>query len=213
MIAREKAEENLKVIRDLMERPVRYSTQSGLAGIIAGASAICGLVADIWVWNRAATIEEAIFNCMFVWIAVLFVALCSVLILTHLRETKQGIPHWSKIKVRIFKAIALPFVAGAGLSAIIILSWFRVPEDDALRRVIFNQGFLVPALWMLFYGIACWQVGEFSVIEMRIMGAAFVAAGLITALFFQDYPYVALGITFGGFHIFYGVVAWVRHGG
>ena len=104
-------------------------------------------------------------------------------------------------------------MAGAGLSAIIILRWFAIPEGGILKEVIFNQGYLVPAIWMLFYGIACWQVGEFSVIEMRIMGAAVVGAGLLTAMLFQSYPYEALGITFGGFHVVYGVTVWVRHGG
>jgi hypothetical protein len=66
-------------------------------------------------------------------------------------------------------------------------------------------------------------VGEFSVVEMRVMGAAFVLAGLATAAFCQfrvpfdlcyNYaPYWTLGITFGGFHIIYGLVVRIRHGG
>ena len=76
-----------------------------------------------------------------------------------------------------------------------------------------NQWGLIPPVWMLFYGVACWQVGEFGATEMRVMGAAFLAAGLIAGAFCQMHPYMALGITFGGFHIVYGVAVWIRHGG
>ena len=66
---------------------------------------------------------------------------------------------------------------------------------------------------MLFYGVACWQVGEFSVKELRWMGAAFVLSGLITAACFQSRPYLAFGATFGGFHIIYGAIVRLRYGG
>lgn len=210
MIDKAKAEENLAVIRELMERPVRYTAHSGLAGIFAGVIALCGIVLDVWAWQNAWTIEEGIINCMFVWLGVLVASVFSIGLLTHIRETQQGIPHWSKLKMRMFKALILPFIAGAGLSCILVLSWFKA---NAVEQVVFSQGILVPAIWMLFYGIGCWQMGEFSIIEMRLMGAAFVVAGLVCAVLCQHSPYQALAITFGGFHIVYGVVTWARHGG
>ena len=47
-------------------------------------------------------------------------------------------------------------------------------------------------------------------------------AGLVAACCFQytipgltpgTAPYWTLGITFGGFHIVYGTIVWIRHGG
>ena len=72
---------------------------------------------------------------------------------------------------------------------------------------------LVPGLWMLFYGVALWQVGLLSPVEVRLLGAAFLLAGLATAMWFQLHPYWALGVTFGGFHVVYGAAVWIRHGG
>ncbi|KPK84728.1 MAG: hypothetical protein AMJ81_04865, partial [Phycisphaerae bacterium SM23_33] len=66
---------------------------------------------------------------------------------------------------------------------------------------------------MLFYGVALWQVGEFSVREARVLGAAFILAGLAAGAFLQPYPYLTLGVSFGGFHIAYGAVVWMRYGG
>lgn len=48
---------------------------------------------------------------------------------------------------------------------------------------------------------------------MRFLGAAFILAGLAAGAFCQPRPYWAMGITFGGFHIVYGIIVWIRHGG
>ena len=76
-----------------------------------------------------------------------------------------------------------------------------------------EEGYLIPAVWMLFYGVALWEVGQFSPIEVRLLGACFIAGGLVTAALCQWHPYWAMGVTFGGFHVVYGVVVWIRHGG
>jgi hypothetical protein len=76
-----------------------------------------------------------------------------------------------------------------------------------------NMWGLIPAVWMLFYGVALWQVGLSSPGEVRLLGAAFILAGLLAGAFFHASPYLTLGTTFGGFHIVYGTVVWIRHGG
>ena len=48
----ERAVSELKIIRQLMERPIRYSTMSGLAGIWAGSMALVGLALDSVVSTR-----------------------------------------------------------------------------------------------------------------------------------------------------------------
>jgi len=202
----DKAAKELTVIRQLMERPVRYSTQSGLAGIIAGAAALGGLAAD---WHVSAhygadPTYAAKIN-MIVWAGVFVVAFAGVAGLTHLRERRRCMPFWSSIKKRILLTIGLPFVAGAGLTLVVVARWYF--------EIAPNMWGLIPAIWMLFYGLACWQVGEFSVPEIRVMGAAFVVAGLAAGAMPHDMPYLTIGVTFGGFHIVYGAVVWIRHGG
>ncbi|MCD4822965.1 MAG: hypothetical protein K8S55_00015 [Phycisphaerae bacterium] len=202
---RDKAAEDLKVIRELMERPVKYSTQSGLAGIIAGMATLCGLAVDRYNWLHTTFADEAVLRNTFVWTGVFIMATVGVLIATRQRERKQNMPLWSGVKSRILRTILPPFLAGICLSAATIYQWYAYGNTQ--------QGFLIPAIWMLFHGVACWQVGEFSVPEIRILGVVFLIAGIVTAAFFQAHPYWALGITFGGFHIVYGVIVWIRHGG
>ncbi len=203
----DKAAEELTVIRQLMERPIRYSTMSGLSGILAGCAALAGLALDLYFWLNLAPDRALVAN-IFVWGGVFVTALAATLILTRLRERKRDMPFWSPVKRRILLTILPPFVAAIGLTFAIACRYLHTGGLDSVC-----QGYLIPAVWMLFYGVTLWQLGAFSPIEVRFLGAAFIAAGLVTAAFGQWYPYWAMGITFGGFHIIYGVIVWVRHGG
>ncbi len=204
----EKAAEELKVIRQLMERPVRYSTQSGLGAILAGCAALAGLAADFYFSQRYRSHRHtAMWINIGVWAGVFVTAFASVTLLTHLRERARGMPFWSAVKMRILRTILPPFVAGVGLTLAIVFRWYY--------GVGANEWGLIPAVWMLFYGAALWQVGEFAVREVRVLGVAFILAGLVDAAFGQGPPtrYLALGATFGGFHLIYGAIVWIRHGG
>jgi hypothetical protein len=196
----ERASAELKVIRELMERPVCYSTMSGASGVLAGVAALGGVMAD-WVTSD----HHSTWLAFCIWGCVFMIALVSDIALTRIREKKQGMPFWTSVKRRMLLTILPPFVAGVGLTAAIVVPW-----QDTLGGQHIN---LIPALWMAFYGLALWQAGEFSIPEIRVMGAGFILASLPTAMFLQDWPYCALAITFGGFHLAYGVVVWLRHGG
>ena len=201
----QRASEQLTAIRELMERPVKYSTQSGLSGIIAGLAALGGCFADFYV-SKTWPPEQAIPINIFVWAGVLAVAFGGAVILTRLRERRQGMPFWSNVKKRILRTILPPFIAGAGMTAAIVYREVVYPHGP-------NMWGMIPAVWMLFYGVALWQIGEFGVRELRWLATAFLAAGLVCAADFHTYPYLALGITFGGFHLAYGTVVWMRYGG
>lgn len=209
----EKASRDLKVLRELMERPVRYSTQSGLAAILAGVIALAGLYADAVISARY-PLRTAFWYNLAIWAGVLAVAAGVVLVLTRLRERQRGMELWSAVKKRILLTILPPFLVAVGLTAAIMWRWYHGIGP--------NQWGMIPVLWMCLYGLACWQVGEFSITEMRFLGVAFLICGVACAFFFQGFvrvgpllitPYRTLGATFGGFHIIYGLIVYARHGG
>jgi len=83
---------------------------------------------------------------------------------------------------------SLPFVAGVGLTLAIMYRWYNGIGP--------NQWGLIPAIWMLFYGIALWQLGEFSPREVRFLGAAFILIGCgVVFACFRSVPWrwVSLG--------------------
>jgi len=134
------------------------------------------------------------------------VAAAGVLLFTRLREMKQGMPFWSGVKKRILLTILPPFLAGMGLTVVIL-------AHSYLGLVPTNQWSLIPAVWMLFYGVALCQIGNFSVVEVRLLGAGFIIAGLVSAMWFQASPYWTLGLSFGALHIIYGIIVRIRYGG
>ncbi len=200
----QKAADELKVIRQLMERPIRYSTMSGLSGIWAGLVALAGLAGDDWVCDHYDRVTAMWIN-LAIWAGVLLLAAGGVLLLTHIREKRQGMPAWSSVKKRIALTILPCLAGGVGLTLVIIRLWYTQEGP--------NEWGLIPAIWMCFYGAALWQLGEFSPAEVRVLGAAFILAGLASAAYLQLEPYWALGLTFGAMHIIYGVVVWIRYGG
>lgn len=199
----QKASEDLRVIRQLMERPIRCSAMSGLSAIVAGTIGLVGLGLDYYFSLRYEPMV-AFQILLLVWGGVLVTAVASVTFLTRLRERKQGIPFWSPAKRRLLIMLLAPFIAGVGLTLVIAGRWLVGTGP--------NEWGLIPAIWMACYGIACWQVAEVSNRELRYMGGAFILASLLAASF-QTYPYLMLGGAFGGFHVVYGVVVWIRHGG
>ena len=204
----EKAAEELKIIRRLMERPIRCSVQSGLSGLIAGVAGLAATLADDAI--SAACQDDthlAAALCLTIWAATFVVTFVSVLLVAFVRERGRGMPFWTNVKVRILRTILPPFAVAVGLTTAIVWRWFHdIPA---------NQWGMIWPIWMACYGLACWQVGEFSIAETRWMGVAFIATSIVHAFFLQANPdvYWSLGISFGGFHIIYGLVVWVRHGG
>ncbi len=213
----EKAAEHLKVIRQLMERPIRCSTQSGLSGVFAGCVALLGVWADYTLCETVGLGAKVFWINSVVWTAVFFVALGGTLLLTRLREVRMGMPFWTPAKRRVIATVLPYFVLCVGLTWSIMYHRFILKDHV-------NQYGLIAPLQMAFYGLACWSVGRYTIPEIRVMGAAFILAAIVTAFFcqyrvfgFVPYdivaPYWTLGVTFGGFHIIYGIVVWIRHGG
>lgn len=200
----QRAADELKVIRQLMERPIRYSTMSGASAILAGLAALAGAITSQYISQRYPSQTACSANGL-VWLGVFCVALVSNIMLTRIRERKHGMPFWSSLKRRILLTIVPPFVMGTGLT-------LAVAHHEAAIAGVSQWG-LIAALWMAFYGLALWQVGEFSKPEVRLLGVAFLLMALPTAGLWQGWPYVALGVAFGGFHIVYGIIVWMRHGG
>ena len=199
----DKAARNLQVIRQLMERPVRYSTQSGMSAVLAGCVALTGTWANAFLVGRGR--PGPLVVGMGLWGCVFLISLAGTLGLTRLREIRQGMPFWTPAKRKLLLTVLGPFVACVGLTVAIVC-------NTVLTGSFAQCGLMFPC-WMLFYGVACWQVSQYSTREIGILGAAFIVAGLASAAFLQEYPYWTMSATFGGYHIVYGIYAWIRYGG
>jgi len=195
----EQAAEHLRVIRELMERPLKQTTRSGASGLIAAILALAGCAAT-WYVGRQGQLSEAswIKAVGSVWVSVLVLAVAANLLLTWRRAHRQGLPLWGRSQNQTALAIAPGFVVGA------LVSWSLISAQEY---------HLVAFTWVIFYGMAVWSVGLFSPVEVKLLGAGFFLAGILGLFFFADHPLAALAVTFGGMHLLYGIVVWARHGG
>jgi hypothetical protein len=109
-----------------------------------------------------------------------------------------GLPLLSGPGRKVALSLAPPLVAGAMLTA-----------------VLFEAGLIWPlsGMWLLLYGTGVVAAGAYSVRVVPVMGLSFMLLGAIALMAPVSWGTAFMGLGFGGFHIFFGVlIAW-RYGG
>jgi hypothetical protein len=193
----------LRDIHAIMERSVKHSTLSGLSGIAAGVLAIAGaaLSWDIYsreqsgIWSANVSPDDMF---LFIWLDVLLCAVVLDLILTKRKARKIGKSFFDRPMRRVIMAMLPGLVCGLAFT----IYFYQYGEVK-----------MIPAYWMLFYGLALLSASTISLRELFVLGAAFVAAGIFTLFAADSSPLVMMGVSFGGFHLVYGIYMWFRYGG
>lgn len=183
------AEENLRVIRELMERSTRYSTFSGLSGVLAGTASIIGCIVT-GVLTRHGAPRFAL-QFLTTWTCVLIAAVGADYLLRKRHAVRVG----KRIVSRLGKQMAIAAAPGLGTGA--LLTVYLVRHASLMD---------VYPMWMLCYGIAVCAVGLFSQREVSYLGTAFLLAGAVTLLAIPASGLAMMALTFGGFHIGYGLI-------
>jgi hypothetical protein len=195
------AEEHLRVIRQAMERSTRHSTFSGLSGIAVGLLALAGCLLTNLILRSA---PDPLWRYLFfgLWTAVLGSALVADYLLTKRRARQVGKGVRSPYARHLIRAAAPGFLAALAITIFYVL----------------NPSFIGPYIygfWMLCYAASVLAVAQYSVREVSILGWAFMAAGMVTLLLPPTLgigPRAVMALTFGGFHIVYGVWMGYKYG-
>jgi hypothetical protein len=188
------AEEHLRVIRQAMERSTKFSTLSGLSGVVVGLLALIGC----FVTDR---IQSLVWDAV-AWTAVMLLCFVTDFVFTKRRAARVGKHPRSPLAKHLARAAAPGFLAGAAFTL------FHLLHPAALGTYLY-------AAWMLCYAGSLLSVGMFSVREVSVLGWAFLAAGALTLLIpphFAFGPRAMMAVTFGGFHVAYGVYMGNRYG-
>jgi hypothetical protein len=199
----EEARENLRVIRQTMERSTKYSTLSGLSGVLIGLVAIVGVVISRSIFAvHGAVVDrnsehEQLWQIGAVWTAVLVIAVAIEFLANKRRAAGIGKHVVSQLGAHIVLAALPGFLAAAVLTTFFVM-----------HGLLFS----IWGVWMLCYGLAICAVGLFSVKPVSALGAAFVLAGAVTLLLPPAAQLPMMAVTFGGFHIGYGILMARRHG-
>lgn len=186
----DRAIENLRFIRDTMERAGAFTGVPGWGGVGMGVTAL----GAAWLAQRQPTVDRWLLT----WVAEGWLAF-AIGGLAMVRKAGAGdSPLSSRPGRRFMLAYTPPMLAGGLLTV-----------------ALYQAGLtgLLPGVWLLLYGVAVMTGGALSVPIVPVMGACFVALGTV-ALFapaaWGD-PLMALG--FGALHLGFG--AWIarRYGG
>ena len=188
--AHTRAIEDLRFIRETMERSGSFTAVSGWGQVIIGTTAL----AASWI----ATQQRAEFNWLGVWLAEAVLALTVAIAAMQIKARKAGLPLASGPGRKFAFSFVPPIAAGAVLTAIL----YRA----GLAHVL-------PGAWLLLYGTGIVTGGAFSVPIVPVMGAGFMFMGV--AALFTPAAWTAwwMAAGFGGLHILFGILIARRHGG
>ena len=186
----ERAMDNLRYIRETMERSSAFTGVPGWGQVAIGVTA---LGAAFVAANQSSPKERLI-----VWIVEALVALL--------------IAGWSMD--RKARRVQMPLFSGPGRKVAFSLSPPLI-VGGLLTVVLYRAGLTnaIPGIWLLLYGTGVVTGGMFSVSIVPIMGLCFMvlgAAALFTPPMFANW-FLAAG--FGGLHMIFGVVIARRYGG
>lgn len=176
-----RAADNLRYIRQAMERSTTFTSIPGRGGVAMGAIALAAAVlaarqpsADRWLAT---------------WLAAAGAAAVVGMIAMSRKARRGGATLTGATARRFAIGMAAPLVAGA---AITYELW-----------AVGNFTVMAPA-WLLLYGAGVLTGGIFSVPVVRAIGACFMALGMAAIASPPEWGNVWLAIGFGGLHVGFG---------
>jgi hypothetical protein len=184
-----RAMDNLRFIRSTMERAAGLTAISGWG--IAAAGGI-GVVAAVLA-ARAPTVDAR----LLCWLLAAPVAAAASAVGTVWKSRRLGLPAVGTQTRKLILGFLPAILAGALLT-------FALWRMGAVA--------VMPALWLLLYGIAILAGGTQSVRAVPAMGAAFLAVGAVAAVL-PAWGDALLAFGFGGLHLAFGPYIARRHGG
>ena len=184
-----KAADNLRFIRDTMERASSFTAVPGWGGVGIGCTA---LLAGALAQGHAPEIQFRI------WVAEAAVALILAFFTVQAKSRRLSQSLKSRPARRALLSFMPPLLAGAALTAIL-----------AQHGMLF----VLPGLWLLLYGAAVVTGGAFSVRIVPAMGLCFMGIGVVAFLLPASLGNLVLVLGFGLLHIIFGTVIARSHGG
>ncbi len=209
-------QEDLKHIKEMMERSSRFISLSGLSGVAAGICALVGAyfangvitnsiqgystksVTNVYSENIYSSYGFIDFmgHKLFLIAAITFIsALISAFLFTWIRSKKNNTPLLGKSSLRLATNMGIPLAVGGVY----------------LLKLIENQAFgLIAPGCLIFYGLALLNASKYTLVEIKYLGYLQILLGLLSLWFIGKGIYFwAFG--FGILHIVYGIFMWNKY--
>ena len=186
----EHAIDDLRFIRQTMERAGVFTAVPGWGMVVVGATACAA------AFFAARETSPALW--LTVWSVEAVAALVIGLAAMAHKSRMAGVSVFAGTSRRFFLSFSLPLLA----AAVLTVALFRA-----------GMASLLPGTWLLLYGTAFVSGGAFSVPIVRVLGFCFLATGVATLAAPTSWGNPIMAATFGGLHLIFGVVIARRYGG
>ena len=191
--------DQLKDIRNIMDRSSRFLSLSGLSGVMAGVYALCGAIAAHYIIQHRSylyvTLESKEFRqIVAIAIAVIVLSLSTGVILSARKAKKRGEKIWNNSSKRMLINLFIPLTTG-GIFGILLLR-----EQ--------HYGLIAPVT-LIFYGLALVNASKYTFETLRSLGITFIVLGLINTGF-PGYGLYFWAFGFGVLHILYGTIMYIK---
>jgi len=186
----DRAIDNLRYIRETMERASAFTAVPGWGQVAIGVTALAA--------TYLAAQQPTPRAWLFVWVAE---AIISSLIAGWLMDRKSrasGVPLLSGPGRKVAFSLSPPMIVGALLTV-----------------ALFRAGLLsaIPAVWLLLYGTGVVTGGMYSVSVVPVMGICFMLLGAVALFAPASLGDWLLAAGFGGLHIIFGSIIARKYGG
>ena len=186
----DRAMDNLRYIRETMERASSFTAVPGWGQVAIGVTAL--------IATYVGALQPTARAWLGTWLAEAVIALLIAGWLIDRKARKTGVLLLSGPGRKVAFSLSPPMIVGALLTVVLFQS--------GLTRII-------PGMWLLLYGTGVVAGGMFSVSVVPVMGICFMvlgAAALFAPAVWGNW-FMAAG--FGGLHIIFGTIIARKYGG
>ncbi|MDD5186192.1 MAG: hypothetical protein PHS84_13110 [Paludibacter sp.] len=190
----EKQLEDLKAIREMMEKSSKFLSLSGLSGVMAGITAILG-AAYAYFFILGEHIAVAKILLILDAIIVLFISISFGIYFSWKKARKSNQKLFNKVTLRILYNLSIPLFVGGILSGIFISR---------------GEMEIVASITLIFYGLALVNASKYTIDEIHYLGITEIILGLAAAIFLYN-GIIFWTIGFGVCHIIYGLIMYKKY--
>ncbi|HEU4934796.1 MAG TPA: hypothetical protein VFT48_22115 [Pyrinomonadaceae bacterium] len=186
----DRAMDNLRYIRETMERATPFTGISGRGEMTIGVTALAASV----IASRQPSFKLWVYT----WLAE---GLISLLIAGWSMDRKA-------------RATQTPLFSGSGRKALFSLAPCVI-AGGLLTLVLARAGSFttIPGMWLLLYGTGVITGGMFSVRAVPAMGLCFMALGALALFSPAAWTNWFMAVGFGGLHLLFGAIIVRKYGG
>ncbi len=196
----EKQLEDIKAIREMMEKSSKFLSLSGLSGVMAGITAIFGAAfAYFYLLRYPAATDLNHFQEMVILLVdamlVLIISIGFALYFSWKKAKKKKLKFVNKATLSTIYNLGIPLLTG-GIFSLILL--FRGNVE------------IIASTTLLFYGLGLVNASKYTFEEIHYLGITEIILGIGAAIFLY-HGIIFWTIGFGVCHIVYGAIMYKKY--